>query len=323
MYIGYLGMKNRLQTTEPTESTVPTFTEPTTSSTATVPLSIPCTGLRFVPSVSELNKVGATLLLTIEKTPVNTTDPVLYESSDTYIATVDASGAVTAVAKGKVTITARCGEQVAIYEITCNLSNEPAYPTEPTIPTSKPTEPTQPTSPLKPGATLKLKSKDITLQNYGQTADLYYNDGVLTRQDITWISSNEEVVNVTNGIVKAVGKGTATVYAEYGDQRVSCIVRCETVFVSDYEIRTEYGSNVATDVTIKVGASVRFYLVNKTTGERVDVTDLIIESTHPDFFTVDADGRVTGVRSNYGYNPQYVTITYEGITYKCQIRVNN
>ena len=230
------------------------------------------------------------------------------------------------MAKGVATITVRCGEQIATFEVTCNLPNEPAYPTEPTdptIPTTKPTEPTEPTKPLKPNANLKLKSKDITLRNYGETADLYYNDGVLTRQDIVWTSSNENVITVSNGIVTAVGKGTAYVYAEYGNQKVSCIVRCETVVVSDYEIRTQVvPDRISTDITIKVGDTIKFYLVNKKTGERVDVTELIFKSTNPSYFTVDENGVVTAIKSNSNYN-QYLEVVHNGITYKCQIRITN
>jgi len=321
VYIGYSWMELNSRPTAPND-TPTTQTSPTHTSSTTEAVPIPCVGLSIKTYVSTLNSVGEKLLLTIEKVPENTTDPVFFSSSDDYIATVDQSGSITAVAKGTVTITVRCGEQTATFEVTCNLTNEPAYPTEPTTPTTNPTEPTEPTKPLKPNANLKLKSKDITLQNYGETADLYYNDGVLTRQDITWTSSNENVVTITNGYVKAVGKGTAYVYAEYGNQRVQCIVRCENVIVSDYEIRTQVvPDRISTDITIKVGDTIKFYLVNKKTGERVDVTELVFKSSHPNFFTIDEEGVVTAIKSNEGYNPQYVMIEYEGKTYKCQLRV--
>ena len=325
LYIGYSWMKLNSRPTEPTE-TPATQTSPTHTSSTTEPDPIPCVGLYIKTYVSVLNSVGQKLLLEVEKIPENTTDPVFFSSSDDYIATVDQSGSITAVAKGVATITVRCGEQIATFEVTCNLPNEPAYPTEPTdptIPTTKPTEPTEPTKPLKPNANLKLKSKDITLRNYGETADLYYNDGVLTRQDIVWTSSNENVITVSNGIVTAVGKGTAYVYAEYGNQKVSCIVRCETVVVSDYEIRTQVvPDRISTDITIKVGDTIKFYLVNKKTGERVDVTELIFKSTNPSYFTVDENGVVTAIKSNSNYN-QYLEVVHNGITYKCQIRITN
>ena len=323
LYIGYSWMKLNSRPTEPTE-TPATQTSPTHTSSTTEPDPIPCVGLYINTHVSVLNSVGQKLLLEVDKIPENTTDPVFFSSSDDYIATVDQSGSITAVAKGVATITVRCGEQIATFDVTCNLPNEPAYPTEPTDPTTPTTKPTEPSQPPLLDVKLEINRSEFTLTGNGSYHDLY-KKSALDPTMIKWSSDDESVVQVTNkGRVIAVGNGHTWVYAQYGDQKVRCRVHVYDVVDSDYEIRTQVvPDRISTDITIKVGDTIKFYLVNKKTGERVDVTELVFKSSHPNFFTIDEEGVVTAIKSNEGYNPQYVMIEYEGKTYKCQLRVKN
>ena len=66
--------------------------------------SIPATGIEM-PETATVT-VGDTTTLTATVTPSNTTDQVAWTSSDPSVATVDANGVVTGVAKGTATITA-------------------------------------------------------------------------------------------------------------------------------------------------------------------------------------------------------------------------
>lgn len=84
-----------------------TFTDP-----------VPCTAISISDSTAALQKVGSTKTLTATVMPLNTTDSIVWTSSNENIATVGA-GVVTQTGVGTVTITATCGEQSASCVITC------------------------------------------------------------------------------------------------------------------------------------------------------------------------------------------------------------
>lgn len=78
--------------------------------------SVPCTGISLSEStLSFASLTSSTLTATL--TPADTTDTLMWASSDTDVATV-VNGIVTAVGIGTATITATCGEQSATCAIT-------------------------------------------------------------------------------------------------------------------------------------------------------------------------------------------------------------
>lgn len=77
---------------------------------------VPCTAVSLSQSSITFTALG-TYTLTATPTPSNTTDSVVWSTSDSSVATVD-SGVVTAVGIGTATITATCGTQTA----TCSVS---------------------------------------------------------------------------------------------------------------------------------------------------------------------------------------------------------
>ena len=79
---------------------------------------VPCTGLTLSASTGTMQKVGSTLTLTATVTPADTTDAVLWATSDANVAEV-AAGVVTQKGVGTVTITATCGEETASCVFTC------------------------------------------------------------------------------------------------------------------------------------------------------------------------------------------------------------
>ena len=85
---------------------------------------IPCTGITLDQTELTFTEAGSQTL-TATTTPENTTDVVVWESSNTGIATV-ANGVVTPVASGSAVITARAGSYSATCNVTVNMNAEEA-----------------------------------------------------------------------------------------------------------------------------------------------------------------------------------------------------
>ena len=78
----------------------------------------PCTAIALSESSKAVTALGD-FTLTATVTPADTTDDVLWSSSDETVATV-ADGVVTVVGLGSATITATCGEQTATCVVSCD-----------------------------------------------------------------------------------------------------------------------------------------------------------------------------------------------------------
>lgn len=137
--------------------------------------------------------------------------PYTWESSDEGMASVDADGKVTAISKGKVTITvydAAAKGICTVYVKGGTAATPPATGTD--------TRPAASDSP-------KLSSEDFTLP-VGKPDVKLTVSGITTA--VTWAVGNPAVATVTDkGVVRAVGKGTTTVTASYDGNVLKCIVR--------------------------------------------------------------------------------------------------
>ena len=188
-------------------------TDGTTESTsASTSLKIPCVGLVISKTSVEFEKTGAALLLNVTLSPVDTTDKLIFTSSDETVATVTQDGKITAVDSGEATITAVCGNYEAECKVICSFEST----------STENTEETQ--APTVPVEDFELNRKDFTLTKKGETWKLYNGD--IPSDQITWTSGDENVATVKDGVVTAVGAGYTTVYGEYGGTKLSCIVRC-------------------------------------------------------------------------------------------------
>lgn len=78
---------------------------------------VPCTGISLSESTLTLENVGTTETLTATVTPADTTDAIVWSTSDPNVVDV-VSGVLTVVGVGTVTITATCGEQSASCDVT-------------------------------------------------------------------------------------------------------------------------------------------------------------------------------------------------------------
>lgn len=121
----------------PAEPTVAATEAPTEAPAPTLPPMIPCEKLVLEEKTITLLEAGQVQQLNIQVMPENSTDGLIYISSNEEVATVDEQGNVTAVGEGSVVITAFCGAQQLECNVICNFSGVPV--TEPvTEPVSQP-----------------------------------------------------------------------------------------------------------------------------------------------------------------------------------------
>ena len=224
-------------TTEATEESTEATTEESTLPTS------PCTDLVILDTVVTIDAVGQSYLLNAAVAPEDTTDTLMYSSSDDSIATVNEQGRITAVGSGEVIITVSCGELSAECTVICapgestqtengeTTATEATGATEATTattateattaPTTAPTQPTQ----LK-DVKLSVKKTDVTFVHRGQSATFQLTCG-LKANEVTWTSQNENIISVDEyGVATCKGYGTTSVIVGYGDQQVTIVVRC-------------------------------------------------------------------------------------------------
>ena len=160
--------------------------------TVTVP-----TGSVTLDKTSLTLAIGETAQLTATVKPEDATDKnVTWASSDESVAKVS-NGKVTAVKSGKATITAKCAGKTAECSVTV------------TVPTGSVT-----------------LDKTTLLLAVGETATLTatVKPDNATDKNVTWTSSDESVVKVTNGNVTAIKAGRAIVTANCGNKLAECDV---------------------------------------------------------------------------------------------------
>lgn len=190
---------------------------------------------------------------------------------------------------------------------------------------------TTPSVELIAPTSFKLSKDDITLDHAGEiyTFKVTYTPAD-ARGDITWTSSNPNVVSVSwNGTVTAVSQGTATVTATVaGAGEKSCIVRCN--FKDGAPAASAQPAQSAAPAESQTGASAgnlklsredftlafagdKWRLVVSGTGSAVTWA-----SSDEGVATVGADGTVTAVSKG----TCKVTATVDGTTLSCIVRCN-
>lgn len=210
-------LPNMAKEMEP-EQTQALVVETTTMATETTELRIPCQSLALSSGNAELTHEGMQFLLNVVVTPADTTDSCAYVSANEAVATVDATGRITAVGEGETVVTVTCGDQKISCPVICKFVDDNGETTS---------ETTQETAAetVDPAIKLKLKKNDIMLSVY-----YYYTlelDCDLEPTDVQWSSAHPYIAAVDDkGVVTAMKEGTTTITAKYGDQEVTCIVRC-------------------------------------------------------------------------------------------------
>lgn len=201
-------------TTAPTTEAPTTAPVPSTEETTTIP-TVPCTDLSVPEEEVMLYAPGQAWLLNVTVLPEDTTDELTYISMDEQVAAVNSEGRITAVGEGETEILIACGEQEIRYKVICNFEISQGETSE--------QDTTETTAPLK-DVTLKVNLTDITFGDKG-LGYTFKCEG-LSNEEVTWVSEDENIVTVDKGFALAVGRGTTHIIAQYGDQKVSIIVRC-------------------------------------------------------------------------------------------------
>ena len=164
------------------------------AATCSVTVTNPATAITLSKTSLSLKK-GDKSTLTATVTPNDSSDSVTWTSSNTAVATVS-NGTVSAVGNGSATITAKAGSKSATCSVT--VSN-PA------------------TAIMVSKTSLNMKKGE----NATLTATVTPNDST---DSVTWTSSNTAVATVSNGMVTAVGNGSATITAKAGSKSAICSV---------------------------------------------------------------------------------------------------
>ena len=242
----------------------------------------------------ELNKntldltVGGSETLTANVLPVDATNKdVTWVSSDPDVATV-ANGVVTAVKPGKTTITVSVEANSTLTD-TCEVTV-----TDQTFPVTGVT--------LTPNkATLNVgKTQKLTVEFAPTNA---------TNKHVTWESNNEAVATVADGVVTAVGKGTATITVTTadGNHTATCEVTVK-IPVSSVTLNP-------TSTALVVGDTKQ--LTAKVAPANADDSTVTWKSGNTNVATVDQNGNVTAV----GVGSTIIPATAGGKSATCKITV--
>jgi uncharacterized protein YjdB len=175
------------------------------SGSASVTVQLPIASITISPSLASVNVAWtSTLTATARNANGNAIPGVQFtwSSSNTSVATVSATGVVTGVAPGSVTISASAGGKTGTSSITVQLAPVDRIVVTPANPS------------VKEGSTVQL------------TATLYdARNNVLTGRTVTWSSSNTTRATVSStGLVTAKVDGNVTITASSGGRSGSTTV---------------------------------------------------------------------------------------------------
>lgn len=225
---------------------------------------------------------GANYALTATVSPANATNKTVnFSSSNESVATVDANGNITAVKAGSAYIYAKSvdGPYASTY-VTVKQKSTPKPPAEVKV------------------TNITLDTRYLRL-NAGETRELRFTVYPYNATDktLTWTSSNEDVATVENGVITAIGRGSAyitatstngvqtTCYVDvYGDAKP---VKVTGLYFADRQLNLNVGETKAAAV---------LFTPNNATDKTVTYSSL-----NNSIATVDANGNIKAVRPGSVY----------------------
>ena len=161
------------------------------------------------------------------------------------------------------------------------------------------------------GVRLNKTSLSFTGTGSSQTLTATVSPSNATNKTITWSSSNTSVATVSNGVVKAVGFGTATITAKSNNGKTaSCSVTVNPIQPTGIKATPETSTLYGLNGTVKLSANV---MPSNATNKAVTWS-----SRNTSVATVSSDGTVKAV----GYGTAVITATtVNGLTSNCTINV--
>ena len=161
------------------------------------------------------------------------------------------------------------------------------------------------------GVSLNRTSLSFTGTGSSQTLTATVSPSNATNKTLTWSSSNTSVATVSNGVVKAVGFGTATITAKSNNGKTaSCSVTVNPIQPTGIKATPETSTLYGLNGTVKLSANV---MPSNATNKTVTWS-----SRNTSVATVSSDGTVKAV----GYGTTVITATtVNGLTSNCTINV--
>ncbi|MEE1254303.1 MAG: Ig-like domain-containing protein [Paludibacteraceae bacterium] len=241
-------------------------------------------------------EAGQTAQLTATIQPGNADNQaVTWSSSDNNVVSVDATGKITANAKGSATITVTTADGGKTATCTVTVT-EPAAPVAVT------------------GVTLNKNNTTIyTGRTETLTATIQPADA--TNKAITWTSDNTGVATINNGVVTGVSVGTATITVKTADGGFSATC---TVTVEEAPIVHPTGVSISkTSINLQVGGSET--LTATVTPADANNKNVTWSTSDATVAAVDKNGKVTGIKAGNAT----ITATTEdgGKTATCSVTV--
>ena len=269
-----------------------TATSGSASGSATVTVAQEVSAVTVKPATASLVALGDTVRLSAEAFDANGRAvggaEFTWESSDSAVATVDASGRVTAMASGSATITATSGSASgsATVSVAQEVSAVTVTPAEASF--------------AALGDTVRLSAE--ALDANGQT---------VAGAGFSWATSEATVATVdASGLVTAVASGSATITAMSGSVSGSATVTVAQE-VSAVTVVPDTATVVEGD-TLRLAAT-----VTDANGQVVTGAEFVWGSGDTTVAVVDASGLVTGV----GAGQVQVTATAAGVTGRAELTV--
>ena len=203
----------------------------------------------------------------------------VWKSSDENIATVDENGIITALSEGTAEITATAGDVTVSCSVTCKASQKE---------TENPEE---------------SKQEVLKFTEYTETAQLGVNyDG-----EVLWTSSNPSVVTVENGLVTAVGNGSAVITVVAGDKKAETSVEVSYDYYLD-----------KTELLLISGTKTQLAFTSAN-NQKVYNTLAVWNSSDESIVTVDSAGIITAVSAGTAE----ITATAGDVSAVCKITVQS
>ena len=171
------------------------------------------------------------------------------------------------------------------------------------------------TVPVPPVAVTGVKLNKTSLSFTGTGSSQNLTATILpsnaTNKTLTWSSSNTSVATVSNGVVKAVGFGIATITAKSNNGKTaSCKVTVNPIQPTGIKATPETSTLYGLNGTVRLSANV---MPSNATNKAVTWS-----SNNTSVATVSSDGTVKAV----GYGTAVITAkTVNGLTSKCTINV--